>query len=1104
MTDPGAGVFGRVLLTASAGSGKTYTLSSRLVALLAAGAPPDSILASTFTRKAAGEILDRVLLRLAKAALDPEEAAELRDSLPPGLPPERTTPEAFRALLLDLVRDLNRLQVQTLDAFVNRVVRAFALELGLPPGFEMGDEPDHARLRARAVEEVLREGDPGVLVELVRLVRLGGADRAVHRDLLSAAQGIHALWRERDPASPADPWGFENAAHRWPELPASRWDEHADAVLRAARAQQDGPGFGRHWEGALAKATAALRARDARALVELTLWQNALDPDAAPPRFDRKEIHPELVEAFQGVARDLPALVGPAFQRRMEALGRLVPAWDARLAELRRARSLFGFDDLVDALASGGALGRTDVLYYRLDARIRHLLLDEFQDTSIRQWAALEPLVDELLSGYEGERALFVVGDPKQSIYGWRGGEPRLLDDLRARPGLVEGTLSRSWRSAPPILDFVNRTFRGLPDHPVLQGGGGDAEVAARWMEGFDMHEAARPELAGRVEVVSGPGAPDPAGRTTALLDQVADRVVALHRLHPGVQVGILVRRNATGARLMALLRERGVEASEEGGVPVADAPAVVAILAALTVADHPLDRVSAYLVARSPLAELMGLSDYRDVRHVERAGRRLRAELLARGYGPVVAELAARLRPGATPREARRLDQLVELAFGGEARASLRPSEFVRRVRSARREDPATAPVRIMTIHRSKGLEFDAVFLPELDARPGGGGGWGAMALPVRRTPGGPVERILPSLPKGLAPFFPDVVAAQEAHREGVVRDWLSGLYVGLTRARHALFLFLPPDGRSVSGATSWARILREAPGLRDPEGPGHGEGMAPDAFDTKGRLLPDRVVYTSGDPEWWRSVERPRTTEGASRRRDPVPMRAPSGRRFLPARTPSELEGGRKRPLGELLRPFPDGAAERGTLVHAWLEEVAWLGEAPPHRAALLAVARRVAPGVEGPELDDLVARFEGWIAAPEARRFLEQSHWPEGTEPLREVPFVARDEGGILHGKADRVLRIPRTEDPGRAGRLVVVDWKTDDVSGAGLDARAEHYRPQMEAYLGALARVEGVEPPDAEGWIVFLPAGRAVAVRPVSVGSPGGGGATPGPGPAPEEG
>lgn len=261
------GVFDRLLVTASAGSGKTFQLSSRMVGLLAAGADPDSILASTFTRKAAGEILERVLLRLARAALSPEEAAALAASLPPGIPPERTTREGFEVLLLGTVGELHRLQVQTLDAFVNRAVRAFALELGLPATWQMADDSRNARLRARALEEVLGGADPGALLALLRLVQMGGARRSVHEALLRVLAGVHALYRERDPADPGSPWGFEGGKARWgatDEPPAERWARHLARVNRAFEAQEEERELTGHWVNARNRILGALATGDAR------------------------------------------------------------------------------------------------------------------------------------------------------------------------------------------------------------------------------------------------------------------------------------------------------------------------------------------------------------------------------------------------------------------------------------------------------------------------------------------------------------------------------------------------------------------------------------------------------------------------------------------------------------------------------------------------------------------------------------------------------------------------------------------------------------------------------------------------------------------------
>ena len=141
-TPAGGHVLGREVVLASAGSGKTYRLSSRLIGLLAIGVAPEEILASTFTRKAAGEIMDRVLLRLAEGASDPVSAQELAESMPAGVPPEHLTQEGCSDLLSKTVGELHRLQVVTLDAFFFRVARAFALELGLPQSWKLAQDFD--------------------------------------------------------------------------------------------------------------------------------------------------------------------------------------------------------------------------------------------------------------------------------------------------------------------------------------------------------------------------------------------------------------------------------------------------------------------------------------------------------------------------------------------------------------------------------------------------------------------------------------------------------------------------------------------------------------------------------------------------------------------------------------------------------------------------------------------------------------------------------------------------------------------------------------------------------------------------------------------------
>jgi ATP-dependent helicase/nuclease subunit A len=1058
----GGRVAGRELVLASAGSGKTYQLSSRLIGLLAAGAPPEEILASTFTRKAAGEILERVLLRLARGAVSPDAAAELARSIPDGAPRDRLTPEGCGELLARTVGSLHRLHVHTLDAFFHGMARAFSLELGLPGEWSVADEPMEARLRNRALEDALREGDDGSMVELVRMAGRGDADRSVHALLLEQVVALDAL-RHEMASGGEERWGGPLEAGD-ASAPSAEEIEAAAAWLEGMELPVTKSGTPRrHWKTNVDRIVVAARARDWDALFDTSLVQRVVHDDL---RFDHADVGPEVREPIRTLLRAAVAELRPLLRRRVRALGRFLPEFDDRLRRLQRQEGAYGFGDVARALLPGAATRDLDQLHYRLDGRIRHVLLDEFQDTSTLQWAALEPLVGEILSGYDGERAAFIVADPKQSIYGWRDGEPRILDRIRERYGLEPSTLARSWRSSPVVLDMVNRVFDRIWTNPVVADDEAVREISVRWGASFERHEAARPDLPGHASLETGPDGKDGTGPSVSgspLLHHTARRVAELHRRLPGASIGILTRRNVTVAGLIAELRELGVEASEEGGVPVADAPAVVAVLSLLKVLDHPGDRISRYLVARSPLGPVVGLEDWRFEVQAEEVARTLRARLLREGYGAVFADWARRVHPHLTPRERRRLRATVELAHRWEDRATLRPGEFVRMAESARVEDAGSGGgVRIMTVHRSKGLEFDVVVLPELDRLSLAPGGLPPFLAERDDDGAGPVRRILAGVPTDREPLFPELATAARQHRESAVRDGLSSLYVGLTRARFAVHAIVRPDPNGSSRARTGARLLRRA--------------LAPDE-----PAVAETVLWSLGDADWWEHEEARKhlgsTAAGPppGLPAGPSPTLAFAGtprRRHLQRRSPSDLEGGERIPLSTLLRPFPPDAMARGTLVHAWLEELEWLEVGGPERARCLEIARERAPAYEGAER--LFQAWLRWIQEPPIRALLSRDAFPSGTRVERELAFMTRYRDGVLRGVADRVVRVPGADGP----RFLVVDWKTDRISagdGDELDRRAAFYRPQIEAYCDALARLEGVDPDRVDGVLAFLEPG-----------------------------
>jgi ATP-dependent helicase/nuclease subunit A len=1061
----------RELVVASAGAGKTYRLSQRIIQLLDGGAAAEEIFASTFTRKAAGEILDRVLLRLADGALDPEAAGSL------GLDSERCL-----ELLGDLVRRLHAVNVGTLDSFFQRISRSFSLELGLPVRWALSDGPAETRLRSEAISRLLEQADRGVAVELVRLLQGGQARRGVHDLLLEQVASLHGLYRELD-RQVEDPWGFP-PEERSREGPVSE-KELAEAAEAIARADVPLTGSGapdRNWVKARDDAAEWVRTRTFDPLLEKGLGKKIV---LREPTYRGKSISEPLAAALSGALELVRRELADEVQRRADALGRLLPLYDRRIRELRREAGLYQFEDVTRVLAESGAGGRGDQLHYRLDARIRHILLDEFQDTSLSQWWAIRPLVEEILSGYEGERGVVIVADPKQSIYGWRGGEPRIVEAIRRDFRIPEASLHESWRSAPVVLGFVNQVFGALPGADVLEGE--DENTATAWLENFTPHVPAEPleKLPGHVRVEVGPsGDSARASVRPRILALAARRVLELSRTCPGATVGVLTRTNRAVARLMGELRRLEVDASEEGGVPLADSPAVLSLLALLRMADHPADSVARYQAAHTPVATLVDGFEWRSEAAAARVAAGIRRRLAREGYGPVVGGWVRQLEPRASSRDRRRLRQLAELAFRWDEHATLRPDDFVRWVEEERVEDPAASRIRVMTVHQAKGLQFDMVVLPDLDQSLLGRGG--EKVYPYRPAPDAPVTRVYPGMKKSVVALFPALGPAVAQAREARLRDGLSGLYVALTRARFGLHLILAPDPASgPSRATSGARLVREALGAT-------------------GRIEEGQVLLEEGRSDWWNDPAaphrvRPRRTPAGRPQPEPaaqVPGSPPGGepplvrtrasrrrRRLLPRRTPSELEGGGKVRLERLFHPGGASARREGTVIHEWLRELEWVGQGLPSEVELRRIARAAVPGFG--EVEELAAALQRWVEVPEVWGALSRDSYPDGVVLHRERLFLRRDGDRLVQGVVDRLVVAPGRE--GSPGRAWILDYKTDRIEGGPegdvatmLRSRVELYRPQLEAYRRAVAGEERLPLERVEASLIFLRPGRVVKV------------------------
>ena len=762
--------FPNELIRASAGTGKTFQLSNRFLRLAATGESLDAILASTFTRKGAGEILDRVLWRLAQGARSRQSAAELAAQVgDPTLDRQRCL-----ELLRQFVAGLHRLRVGTLDSFFIQMAKSFSLELGMPPGWRIVDEIDDARLKTEAVRAVLQDETTSDAVRLMNLLFKGEASRSVAEEISALVRDLYGVYLEAAP----------EAWHALPRLKPLEAGEFA-AVIEALSAIELPPGkrFADARDGDLEN----VQAENWQGFLAKGIAKKVLEGDAT---YYGKPIPPEVLGVYESLVQHAQAVLVGRIANQTEATGRLLERFAAAYERLKTARQAMRFEDVTRRLADGRLDDRVDDLAYRLDAGVAHLLLDEFQDTDPLQWRVVRPLARRVTSS-PGRQSFFCVGDVKQAIFGWRGGVAEIFETLTEEIApLAIRPLNTSYRSSQPVIDTVNRVFENLENNAAL---GNCGEARDRWAARFEHHTTAKKELLGYCRMLAAPEAVEGQAQTVATLQFAAAEIARLHRRLPGANIGALVRTNASLARLIYELRRLGIEASEEGGNPLIDSPAVQVILGLLRLADHPGDQTARFLVANSPLGGLLGLERPEDTAAAVRLACTIRRDLMRYGYGPTVLAWVEPLSANCDARDQRRLAQLVELVYAYEASTTCRTDDFTRVVSEKRVEDPSTASIRVMTLHKAKGLQFDIVVLPELGANLTGRTPRLVVGRPFPTAPVEHVCRYVSKTEQAMLPKrFQETFRADETHR---VEESLCVLYVGLTRAVHELLMIVPPS---------------------------------------------------------------------------------------------------------------------------------------------------------------------------------------------------------------------------------------------------------------------------------------------------------------------
>ncbi|MEP7240257.1 MAG: double-strand break repair helicase AddA [Devosia sp.] len=497
---------GSVWVTANAGSGKTYVLTSRVLRLLLSGVAPEEILCLTYTRAAAAEMRGRLAERLAQWAV--ADVDVLRDDLVglEGSPPTAAMLLRARTLFAQALETPGGLKIQTIHAFCESVLHRFPKEAGVPFDFTVVEDFERDGMLQEAREQVIAAGIRGSSGEATAVETLFG----LLSDFQIETAIVEALGRQRTLRAV-----LADVPHAKRELRRLTGDPPSVDVVREAIAagytltvadheavfgvmppDPDGEGF----QDKLARINPAHP--DLDALYDAYLTQQFTARKALLKKAIASlipDIAERLAEEAFRLERAHAEQVRAELVARSEAMLDIVAVIASHYERAKRARSLLDFDDLVERLSrllendAQGAWVR-----YKLDARIGHILVDEGQDTNPPQWEVINSLIAEFFHGesaVERPRTLFVVGDQKQSIFSFQGADPEVFVDLgrqvlfTARAvnfAIARVPLHFSFRTLPEILKAVDQVFA----QPKLRAGVLDPEMG---------HETARADSGGVV-----------------------------------------------------------------------------------------------------------------------------------------------------------------------------------------------------------------------------------------------------------------------------------------------------------------------------------------------------------------------------------------------------------------------------------------------------------------------------------------------------------------------------------------------------------------------------------------------------------------------------
>jgi ATP-dependent helicase/nuclease subunit A len=1084
-------------VAANAGSGKTHVLAQRVIRLLLDGVDPARILCITFTKAAAANMSNRVFDELRRwTALDDGELDRAIARMS-NVRPDAGARALARRLFALALETPGGLKVQTIHAFCTRLLHQFPFEADVAARFTVLDEAAEAQLLNQISLGVLLDAAMAPKDALGRALTaaIAAAADQTFKDAVSEAirkRELVTAWTGRAgiDAAIADLCGalgvcatdsielIDTEMTEGPWLPSEQWPAVAAALEQGSRGDQDQAERLRVAAQAEAQERAALYCDlfisgkgEARKRIVTKAFELAA-PELARKLIDEQARVLALIERRKAVqCRD-----------RTAALITIADAVISRYQAEKDRRGLLDYDDLIEKTLD--MLERVEAawVHYKLDRGIDHMLIDEAQDTSPRQWRIIRLLAGEFFAG-EGARALprtiFAVGDEKQSIFSFQGAAPHAFAENRRhfeRAHLASGLtfvhreFKHSFRSGENVLGAVDKVFERPHIYASITS---DADAVAP-------HIALPDAAPGLVEIWDTLKPDDK--REIEAWDAPFDDVT---ETSPQARLAQKIARNvarwiAQGTRaggVLILVRQRGplfeaiIRALKDARIAVAGADRLVltehiAVMDLMVLADAlllPEDDLALATVLKSPLfgftdEDLFEIAWQRDgslraaltaksgaqprfadaaarlARLADRARRDTPFAFFARVLGPEGGRKQFLLRLGHEADDA--LDEFLNLALAYEDRETPSLQGFIAWLRTARTDvkrdmEITRDEVRVMTVHGAKGLEAPIVILADTTTPPSG---------PAQRQPrllALPAERAVPAAP---VPFVwagakaSDTVAVSQA-RERVRREaedeYRRLLYVAMTRAIDRLIV-CGTEGERGRPEGCWYDLvvaaLQPPETTQEPADDGDGDvwryRKAPGPTDAALSTAGHAATAAAGRPAW---LDHDAPAE-------PVPALPLSPSSAYDEATP--------------VRPGGTGADRakalaRGELMHRLLQSLPDIPGPARTEAARRHLARNAA-GLADDERDAMQRQVDTVLSDP---------HFAElfGPGSRAEVPIVGRlDRPGLPPlAVAGQVDRLAVTADT-----VLIADYKTNRPAPRRLADVPKAYVLQLALYRAVL--------------------------------------------------